>query len=97
MFEKENKLSLSQRIARFFEKHKTLMNISIIKNFVEKQLNVLPPAGNQEENNTSTSNSKRNDFVKEISNNGEFKKLKPLQPVRTNEQDNKRNNEQNER
>ena len=97
MFEKENKLSLSQRIARFFEKHKTLMNISIIKNFVEKQLNVLPPAGNQEENNTSTSNSKRNDFAKEISNNGEFKKLKPLQPVRTNEQDNKRNNEQNER
>ena len=30
------------------------MNISIIKNFVRKQLDVLPPAKNQEEHNLST-------------------------------------------
>lgn len=79
MPKKENKLSLNQRIARFFEKHKTLMNISIIKNFVRKQLDVLPPARNQEENNVSTLHSRRNDFINELSNNGEFRKLQPLQ------------------
>ena len=79
MPERENKLSLSQRIARFFEKHKPLMNISIVKNFVRRQLDVLPPARNQEENNASTLNSRRNDFINEISNNGEFRKLQPLQ------------------
>ena len=79
MPKKENKLSLNQRIARFFENHKALMNISIIKNFVRKQLDVLPPARNQEENNVSTLHSKRNDFINELSNNGEFRKLQPLQ------------------
>lgn len=77
--ERENKISFTQRIARFFEKHKTLMNISIIKNFVRRHLDVLPPARNQEENNVSTLNSRRNDFINEISNNGEFRKLQPLQ------------------
>lgn len=85
MPERENKLSLSQRIARFFEKHKPLMNISIIKNFVKKQLDILPPARNQEENNVSTLNSRRNDFINEISNNGEFRKLQSLQTI--NEKD----------
>ena len=77
--EKENKLSFTQKIAKFLEKHKPLMNISIIKNFVRKQLDVLPPARNQEKNNVSTLNSRRNDFINEISNNGEFRKLQPLQ------------------
>ena len=77
--ERENKLSFTQRIARFFEKHKPLMNISIIKDFVRRQLDVLPPARNQEENNVSTLNSRRNDFINEISNNGEFRKIQPLQ------------------
>ena len=83
--ERENKISFTQRIARFFEKHKTLMNISIIKNFVRRHLDVLPPARNQEENNVSTLNSRRNDFINEISNNGEFRKLQPLQTI--NEKD----------
>lgn len=101
MPERENKLSLSQRIARFFEKHKPLMNISIVKNFVRRQLDVLPPARNQEENNASTLNSRRNDFINEISNNGEFRKLQPLQT--TNERNqcleeiNKQISEENER
>ena len=77
--EKENKLSFTQKIAKFLEKHKLLMNISIIKNFVRKQLDVLPPARNQEENSVPTLTSRRNDFINEISNNGEFRKLQPLQ------------------
>lgn len=101
MPERENKLSLSQRIARFFEKHKPLMNISIVKNFVRRQLDVLPPARNQEENNASTLNSKRNDFINEISNNGEFRKLQPLQTTNERNQGleeiNKQISEENER
>ncbi len=57
------------------------MNISIIKKFVRKQLDVLPSAKNQKEDNVSTLNSKRNDFVSEISNNGELRKLQPLQTI----------------
>lgn len=76
---KQNKLSFTQRIARFFEKHEPLMNISIIKNFVRKQVDVLPPARNQEENSVFSLTSKRNDFINEISNNGEFRKLQPVQ------------------
>ena len=101
MPERENKLSLSQRIARFFEKHKPLMNISIVKNFVRRQLDVLPPARNQEENNASTLNSRRNDFINEISNNGEFRKLQPLQATNERNQGleeiNKQISEENER
>ncbi len=101
MPERENKLSLSQRIARFFEKHKPLMNISIVKNFVRRQLDVLPPARNKEENNTSTLNSRRNDFINEISNNGEFRKLQPLQTTNERNQGleeiNKQISEENER
>lgn len=77
--EKGNKLSFTQRIAKFFEKHESLMNIPILKKFVTKHLNALPPAKNQNESNLSTINSRRNDFINEISNNGEFRKLQPLQ------------------
>lgn len=77
--EKKDKLSFTQRIARFFKNHKTLMNISIIENFVRKQLDVLPPTGNQEENDISTLNSRRNDFINELSNNGNLRKIQPLQ------------------
>ena len=101
MPERENKLSLSQRIARFFEKHKPLMNISIVKNFVRRQLDVLPPARNQKENNASTLNSRRSDFINEMSNNGEFRKLQPLQTTNERNQGleeiNKQISEENER
>ena len=73
----ENNLSFSQKIARFFEKHKTLMNIPFIRNFTDKQLNVLPPA-REEENNISSFNDKRNNFMNELSNNGEYRKLEPI-------------------
>lgn len=80
--EKQDKLSFTQKIAKFFEKHKPLMNISIIKNFVRGQLDVLPSARNQEENNTSTLNSKRNDFINDLSNKVEFRKLPSLQTTK---------------
>lgn len=87
MNEGENKLSITQKIAKFFEKHKSLMNISIIKNFVRKQLDVLPPASNQEENNKDNSDKGDNDekeFFNKISNNGNLRKLKPpLVPGKT--------------
>ena len=77
------------------------MNISIVKNFVRRQLDVLPPARNQEENNASTLNSRRNDFINEISNNGEFRKLQPLQTTNERNQGleeiNKQISEENER
>ena len=81
--EKENKLSFTQKIAKFLEKHESLMNIPIFKNFVRKQLNTLPPARNQEGNNVSTLNSRRNDFINELSNNGKFLKIQSQQ---TNEE-----------
>ncbi len=77
--EKENKLSFTQKLAKFLEKHKSLMNISVFKKFVTKHLNALPPATKQIENSLSNSNSRRNDFINELSNNGEFRKLKPIQ------------------
>ena len=67
-------LSLSQKVAKFFEKHKRLMNIPFIRNFTEKQLNVLPLAREQEENHISSFNSQRDNFINELSHNGEYRK-----------------------
>lgn len=77
--EEETKLSFTQKIAKFLEKHQSLMNISIFKNFVTKHLHSLPPSETQTENTSSNSHDKRNDFINELSNNGELKKLQPLQ------------------
>lgn len=77
--EKTN-LSFSQRIAKFFEKHQSLMNVPFVKKFVDRQLNVLPPAREQEQKDTMpTLNDKRIKFVNELSNNGELRKIAPLQ------------------
>lgn len=76
----ETKFSFSQKIARFLEKHQSLLNIPFVKNFVNKQLNVLPPAIQQERiNNLHFTNNKRIEFINELSNNGELKKITPLQ------------------
>ncbi len=99
--EKENKLSFTQKVAKFLEKHESLMNIPILKKFVTKHLNALPPTKNQNENNLSNLNSRRSDFINEISNNGEFRKLQPLQTTNERSQDlekiNKQISEENER
>lgn len=76
----ETRFSFSQKIARFLEKHQSLMNVPFVKNFVNKQLNVLPPAIQHEKvDNTHSTNSKRIEFINELSNNGELKKITPLQ------------------
>lgn len=54
------------------------MNIPFIRNFTEKQLNVLPPAREQEENYISSFNSQRTNFINELSHNGEYRKLNPI-------------------
>lgn len=87
-------MSFTQKVARFFEKHESLMNIPIVKSFVIKQLNVLPPAREQEENNGSSLNSRRNNFINELSNNGKYRKLEPIQ---NSEVINKQIIEENER
>ncbi len=92
--EEKNNLSFAQKVARFFEKHESLMNIPIVKSFVIKQLNVLPPAREQEENNGSSLNSRRNNFINELSNNGKYRKLEPRQ---NSEVINKQIIEENER
>ena len=74
----EKNLSFFQKIANFFEKHKTLMNIPFIRNFAEKQLNVLPPAREQVENHISSFNRQRDNFINELSHNGEYRKLNPI-------------------
>ncbi len=74
----EKNLSFFQKIAKFFEKHKTLMSIPFIRNFAEKQLHVLPPAREQEENHISSFNSQRDNFINELSHNGEYRKLNPI-------------------
>ena len=56
------------------------MNVPFVKKFVDRQLNVLPPAKEQEQKEPiSTSNNKRIEFINELSNNGELRKIAPLQ------------------
>ena len=74
----EKDLSLAQKVAKFLEQHKTLMNIPFIRNFTQTQLNVLPPAREQEENHISSFNSQRDNFINELSHNGEYRKLTPI-------------------
>lgn len=91
--ERESKVSFTKRIAKFLEKHESLMHIPIFKNFVRKQLRALPPAKNQGENNISSLNSGKNDFINQLSNNGELRKLQPLQ-INEKEQSSKKINTQ---
>ena len=71
-----NNFSLKQKIAQFLQKNDMLMNIPFIEKFVDKQLNVLPPAP---QIRTQPVNSSREAFVNWISNNGEHRNLPPVQ------------------
>ena len=68
---------------------------------LNKQLNILPPAREQSEiGNTSTMSTKRQEFINELSNNGEYRKIAPLQHIQENqniEKLNKRIIEENEK
>lgn len=72
----ENKLTIRQRIAQFLQKNDMLMNIPFVEKFVDKQLNVLPPAT---QTRTQGVNSTRQAFVNWLSNNGEYRNLPPIQ------------------
>ena len=99
----ENKLTIRQRIARFLQKNDMLMNIPFVEKFVDKQLNVLPPAT---QTRTPAVNSTREAFVNWLSNNGEYRNLPPIQRMSDPErmaqmqrrmQQNQQSNEDNER
>ena len=79
----DNQLSFSQKIAQFLQKNNILMNLSFVKSFVHKKLDVLPPAEKERseqasethtEENKSTVNSTREDFINQLTNFGEFRK-----------------------
>lgn len=77
---KENNLSFRQKIAKFLKGHELLMNIPFVTSFVQKQLNILSPAvTEQDKNNSSSFSNQRDKLVNRLSNNGEYRKLKPLQ------------------
>lgn len=77
---KENNLSFRQKIAKFLKGHELLMNIPFVTSFVQKQLNILSPAViEQDKNNSSSFSNQRDKLVNRLSNNGEYRKLKPLQ------------------
>ncbi len=79
-YKEEPSLSFSQKIAKFFEKHQSFMNVPFVKKFVDRQLNILPPAREQKQgDNTTVLNEKRIEFINELSNNGDLRKIAPLQ------------------
>ena len=71
-------LSLKQKLAKMLQKNNLFMKIPFIERFVNKQLNVLPPA---ETNIQDFNNLLRNSFLNRLSNNGEYKNLPPVKTM----------------
>ena len=78
--EHNNNLSLKQRIALFLQKNNLFMNLSFVENFVHQQLDILPETtqGYRQEN-VSTANTTREDFINQLSNFGQYRNLPPIQ------------------
>ena len=72
----DNKPSFRQRIAQFLQRNSILMNVPFVEKFVNRQLNVLPPANVQRSSNVTSS---RESFLNFLSNNGELRNLPPIQ------------------
>ena len=72
----DNKPSFRQRIAQFLQRNSILMNVPFVEKFVNRQLNVLPPAIVQRSSNVTSS---RESFLNFLSNNGELRNLPPIQ------------------
>lgn len=72
----DNKPSFRQRIAQFLQRNSILMNVPFVEKFVNRQLNVLPPAKVQRSSNVTSS---RESFLNFLSNNGELRNLPPIQ------------------
>ena len=80
--EEKEKMSFSQKVAKFLGKYQSLMKIPFIKNFVNKKLNVLPPAKNYIEiSEIRVNNGKREQFLNGLSNNEKYKKLEYKQTI----------------
>ena len=75
----ENKLSLKQRVAQFLQKNNLFMNLSFIEEFVHQQLDVLPIPQETRNTNVSTVNRIKEDFINQLTNFGEYRKLPPIQ------------------
>lgn len=74
----EDILSTKQKIARFLQKNNIFTNFSFVDNFIHKQLDVLAEQKNELEIKGNQTNKKRNKFLKEISNNGEYKEVQQV-------------------
>lgn len=72
----EQSLSFKQKIARMLQNNQLLMKVPFIKNFAEKQLNVLPPPVTMQRIVTTGT---RESFTNWLSNNGEYRNLPPIQ------------------
>lgn len=72
----DNKLTLKQRFAHFIQNNKIFMNLSFVKNFVDKQINVLPPASKEQQQSPKTT---KQDFYNYVTNFGKNRNLPPIQ------------------
>lgn len=71
--ENNSSLTLKQRMAQFLRGNSVLMKIPFVSNFVDRQLNVLPPPANVVKKETLENKSDK--FENWLSNNGEYRKL----------------------
>ena len=71
---KENKNSFIQRIARRIQNNNFLMNVPFVKKFVDRQLNVLPPATTHREIPLSE---QRQSFLNRLTNDGLYTMQQP--------------------
>lgn len=82
----QSELSFGQKITRAIAKaiqgNNYLMKVSFVEKFVNKQMNLLPPAEQEiKESNTiqSNPNTKREDFINKLTNFGQYRNLPPVQ------------------
>lgn len=89
----ETKPSFKQTIAMYLRNNKFFMKIPFLKNFADKQLNILPQAKTEER---ITNNNTRQEFVNYISNNGEYRNSSQVQAESKKQDLKERSNEDNE-
>lgn len=86
---KPEKLSFKQKIAHLVKNNQALMKLPFIKHFIEKQVNILPTGETSNENaelmkDTQTDNT-RDNFIRNITRNGELRKLLPVNTMNNQE------------
>ena len=76
--QRNNRLSIGQKIARFIQKSDFLMSFSGIEKYVHKQLDLLPEGGSTRETNAINFHSDREAFINKLTNNGKNRNLPPI-------------------